>query len=37
MSNFSIKIDLLKIRGAFMRNLKGSTATKKVYYHSDRR
>ncbi len=29
MSNFSIKIDLLKIRGSFMRNLKGSTATKK--------
>lgn len=29
MSNFSISIDLLKIQGAFLRNLKGKTATKK--------
>lgn len=29
MANFSIKIDLLKMRGAFMQNLKGSTVTKR--------
>ena len=29
MSNFGIRIDLLKLQGAFMRNLKGSTATKR--------
>lgn len=29
MSNYSISIDLLKIQGAFLRNLKGKTATKK--------
>ena len=29
MANFGIRIDLLKIRGAFMRNLKGQTATKR--------
>ena len=29
MSNFSISIDLLKIQGAILRNLKGKTATKK--------
>lgn len=29
MSNFSIRIDLLKLQGAFMRNLKGTTATKR--------
>ena len=27
--NYSIKIDLLKLKGAFMRDLQGSTATKK--------
>ena len=27
--NYSIKIDLLKLKGAFMRELQGSTATKK--------
>lgn len=27
MANFGIKLDLLKLRGAFMRNLKGQTAT----------
>ncbi len=27
--NYGIKIDLLKLKGAFMRNLKGKTATKK--------
>lgn len=27
--NFGIKIDLLKLKGAFMRNLKGQTATKR--------
>ena len=26
-TNFGIKIDLLKLKGAFMRNLKGQTAT----------
>jgi hypothetical protein len=29
MSNYGIRIDLLKLKGAFMRNLKGSTATKR--------
>lgn len=29
MANFSIKIDLLKMRGAFVQNLRGSTATKR--------
>lgn len=29
MANFGIKIDLLKVKGAFVRNLKGSTATKR--------
>ena len=29
MSNFGIKIDLLKVKGAFVRNLKGKTATKR--------
>lgn len=29
MANFGIRIDLLKVRGAFMRNLKGQTATKR--------
>lgn len=29
MSNFSIKIDLLKMKGAFVSNLQGRTATKK--------
>lgn len=29
MANFGIKLDLLKLRGAFMRNLKGQTATKR--------
>lgn len=29
MANFGIKIDLLKVKGAFMRNLKGTTATKR--------
>lgn len=28
-TNFGMKIDLLKLKGAFMRNLKGSTATKR--------
>ena len=28
-TNFGIKIDLLKLKGAFMRNLKGQTATKR--------
>ena len=28
-TNFGIKLDLLKLRGAFMRNLKGQTATKR--------
>ena len=28
MANFGIRIDLLKLKGAFMRNLKGKTATK---------
>lgn len=29
MSNYSIKIDCLKLKGAFLRNLKGNTATKR--------
>lgn len=29
MSNFSIKIDCLKLNGAFMRNLQGRTNTKR--------
>lgn len=29
MSNFGIKVDLLKVKGAFVRNLKGKTATKR--------
>lgn len=29
MANYGIRIDLLKLQGAFMRNLKGSTATKR--------
>ena len=29
MSNFSIRLDLLKLQGAFTRNLKGKTATKR--------
>lgn len=29
MANYSIKTDLLKIRGAFLTNIKGKTATKK--------
>jgi hypothetical protein len=29
MSNFGIKIDLLKLKGAFMRNLQGKTTTKR--------
>lgn len=29
MANFGIKIDLLKVKGAFVRNLKGKTATKR--------
>jgi hypothetical protein len=29
MANFGIRIDLLKLKGAFMRNLKGQTATKR--------
>lgn len=29
MANYGIKIDLLKVKGAFVRNLKGSTATKR--------
>lgn len=29
MSNYGIKIDLLKLKGAFMRNLQGKNATKK--------
>lgn len=29
MQNFGIKIDLLKVKGAFVRNLKGKTATKR--------
>ncbi len=29
MANYSVSIDLLKLKGAFMRNLKGKTATKK--------
>lgn len=29
MSNFGIRIDLLKLQGAFMRNLKGTKATKR--------
>lgn len=29
MTNYGIKIDLLKLRGAFMRNLKGQTTTKR--------
>lgn len=29
MANYGIRIDLLKLQGAFMRNLKGTTATKK--------
>ena len=29
MANFGIKIDLLKVKGAFLRNLKGATATKR--------
>lgn len=28
-TNFGIKLDLLKLKGAFMRNLKGQTATKR--------
>ena len=29
MANYGIKIDLLKLRGAFMKNLQGKTATKR--------
>lgn len=29
MSNFSIRIDLLKLKGAFLKNIKGTTATKR--------
>ena len=29
MSNFGMKIDLLKLKGAFLRNLQGSTSTKR--------
>ena len=29
MANFSIKTDLLKVKGAFVTNLKGKTATKR--------
>lgn len=29
MANYGIRIDLLKLKGAFMRNLKGKTATKR--------
>lgn len=29
MANFGIRIDLLKLQGAFLRNLKGQTATKR--------
>lgn len=29
MKNYGIRIDLLKLQGAFMRNLQGKTATKK--------
>lgn len=29
MSNFGIKIDCLKLKGAFMRNLQGKTSTKR--------
>ena len=29
MSNFGIKIDLLKLKGAFLKNIKGTTATKR--------
>lgn len=29
MSNFGIKIDCLKLKGAFMRNLQGKTTTKR--------
>ena len=29
MSNFSIKIDCLKLKGAFLRNLQGKTTTKR--------
>lgn len=29
MANYGIKIDLLKLKGAFMRNLKGSNTTKR--------
>ena len=29
MANFSIKTDLLKLKGAFVTNLKGKTATKR--------
>ena len=30
MANYGIKIDLLKLKGAFMRNLKGKEATMEV-------
>lgn len=29
MENYGIKIDLLKLKGAFMRNLKGTNAVKR--------
>ena len=29
MANYGIRIDLLKLKGAFLRNLKGQTATKR--------
>lgn len=29
MSNFGMKIDLLKLKGAFLRNLQGKTSTKR--------
>lgn len=29
MANFSIKTDLLKLKGAFVTNLKGKTATRR--------
>lgn len=31
MTNYSLKIDILKLRGSFLANIKGKTATKKCF------
>ena len=32
MANFGIRIDLLKLKGAFLRNIKGKTSTKRCLF-----